>query len=194
MEKEKFITKNVTEFPIGDSGFYFSQNKIDADYIIDNINHICGSLYEISVMGVVGKTCWSMYTLDLDDKEIHPGYVKKISESLYAIFDIPSIDVGWPAEDIIIIKNVISGKKIPINFDAPADENIVTSGDFFILSGSIVDIIDGEQNIKKEWKVFLNKDGKIVYKGFCWEYQLLDNKIFIKKFKSSKKFTEINLN
>lgn len=201
MKENTLITKKVTELPIGDSGFYFNNDKIEG-YSIEDINHISGSLYEITLRGMktvdsdefskTSTTCWDMSIVDLDDKKIHPGYAEKINESLYAIFDIPSIEVGWPAHDVVIIKNVTTGKKIQIEFEAAASEKIKTDGDLYILSGSIFGQINDET--QKEWRVFLNQEGKIIYKGFCWKYQLLENKIVVKKFKTSKKLVERTFN
>lgn len=197
MKKESLITQKVTELPIGDSGFYFNEDKIGG-YSIEEINHISSSLYEITLRGMktvdsdefskTSTTCWDMTILDLDDKKLHPGYAEKINESLFAIFDIPSLEVGWPAHDVIIIKNVTTGKKTYIEFEVAASEKIKTDGDLYILSGSIFNQINYEA--QKEWRVFLNQDGKIIYKGFCWKYKLIDNKIVIKKFKTSKRLIE----
>lgn len=190
---EKLITKKVTDLPIGDSGFYFSSNKINGFYV-EGISHISHSLYKISTVGMktvsrgCSETCWDTYTLDLDNKEVFPGYAEKINESLYAIFDIESIDIGWPAHDVIVIKNVTTGKKNVIEFEAAANEEIETDGSLYILSGSIFDGINYEE--QKRWKVFMDQDGKIIYKGFCWEHQLFGNKLLIKKFKTSKGFVE----
>ena len=197
MKKDALITKKVTELPIGDSGLYFNKDKIEG-YSIEEITHISSGLYEIALRGMKTvrrnewTTCWDMTILDLDDKKLHPGYAEKINESLYAIFDLNSIEVGWPARDVVIIKNVVTGKKTYIVFEAAADEEVKTDGGLHILSGSIFGETYNE--VQKEWKVFLKNDGKIIYKGFCWEYNLVDNKIVIKKFKTSKRVIERTFN
>ena len=197
------ITKKVTELPIGDSGFYFSENKI-GNYSIEEINYIASSLYEIILRGMktshsdkisrTSETCWDMSILDLNDKEIYPGYAEKINESLYAIFDIESIEVGWPAHDVVIIKNIVTGKKFSIEFEAALSEEIQIDDDLYILSGSIFAEINNEWIEQKKWKVFIDQNGGIIYKGFCWEYQMFNNKIVIKKFKTSKKVIERTFN
>jgi hypothetical protein len=200
MRKRDFITQEETEFPIGDSGLFFKKDFLFENLSVNSIKHISGSLYEImfwglkpiehDVISTVSKSVWNMCILDINDGQLHAGYAQKLNENLYAIFDLSSIDVGWPAHDVIIIKNIINNRKYEIIFEAPAEEKFVVEKNLFIFQGCLGNIIDQKWEDERRWRIFINKDGKVIYKGFCWEYQFSENTLIIKKDISSSRKTK----
>lgn len=201
------ITKQKTSLPIGNSGFFLKEKEKIEDMSIESIEPITGSLYEIHLCGTkvissdefsrTSATGWDLNILDLDDQKFHPGYANKLNGHLYAILDIQSIEVGWPAYDTAIIKNTKTGRKITIESGTPLDEEIVTKNNLFILEGSLwVEHDDWKKTYveEKRWRAFIDEEGKLIYKGFCWEYRIGENFLMIKRGKTSRKERIIRLN
>lgn len=200
------ITTEKTSLPIGNSGFFLKEKEKIEDMLIESIESISGSLYEIHLCGMrvtssdefsrTSAECWDLNILDLDDQKFYPGYAKKLNGHLYAILDIRSIEVGWPAYDTAIIKNTKTGRKITIESGAPLNDEIVTKDNLFILEGSLwIEHDWGEPYVEeKRWRAFIDEEGKLIYKGFCWEYRISQNFLIIKRGKTSKKERVVRLN
>ena len=190
------VTTTRTSLPIGRSGYFFPEDTKINDMGIIGTSKIAGSLWKIQLSGVkfirddeTGKeygTCFDLVIFDADDQKIHPGYCKKISKSLFAIFDTPSTLLSWPTDDAIVIKNIQTGKKKFLEPKAPTTDGKVTKDqNLFILEGELW----SEEEKLEHWRAFVNPEGQIVYEGPCWSYQINDNKLKIKKTKTSKKCT-----
>ncbi len=197
------ISKQKNDFPIGDTEYYFKSDELDGGYRILRIIPFIANLYELEIegmkfvesdeTGVTHKTDFDSVILDMDDKKIIDGYAIKMNEKLWAIFDILSVDIGWPADDTITIKNIETKKQTAINFKAPLEDNFKKINNLFLFEGFLGESISGvEFNEKKRWRVFINQEGEIIYKGFCWNYELNSNTLIISKFKNSKNLLTIS--
>lgn len=202
------ITQNKTSTPIGRSGFYFTDNIKINDLSVDSIKKIprsC-SLYEVRLsesrfvssdeVGTVHASAWDMIIFDSDDQKIHDGFAKRMNKDLFAIFDTKSCFTGWPAEDEIIIKNTLTGKKSNLRPRAPVEDGKITRiNNLFIFEGELWDCkcccIPCQK--KDHWRAFVNTEGKILYDGWCWDYSIENNILTIKRWRNSKKLLSINL-
>lgn len=194
---EELITKEKTELPIGDTGLFINPYLRIDDYNVMKVDYIAGNLYKLKLEGMilassdetgtVHKTDFDTVILDMDDKQIIAGYAVKMNEKLWVIFDTTSCFIGWPADDIITIKNIQTGKKISIEAQAPFVEEFHRAENLFIFKGCLWEGGTYSFVETKRWMVFINQEGKVIYKGFCWEYELKKNELIIKKFKKSRK-------
>lgn len=201
------ITTEKTNLPIGNSGFFIKEGEKIEDMSIESIEPISGSLYEIHLCGMkvtesdefssTSAQCWDLNILDLDDQKFYPGYANKLNGHLYAILDIQSIAVGWPAWDTAIIKNTKTGRKITFESGTPLDDEIVTKDNLFIFGGTLfTEQGDWPKTYveEKRWRAFVDEEGKLIYKGFCWEYRIGENFLAIQRGKTSRKERIVPLN
>lgn len=189
------ITRTKTSFPIGKSGFYLTSKRLGGMYI-ESIKKVAKSLYAVRLtgmgnyrvdeLGTSASTVWDMTIFDTDEKSFTSGYVKKISDKLYAIFDISSHEVGWPAEDVVVIKNIQTGKRTTIRYKAPANDGLVLKRkNFFIFSGE-KSLFKGDTSMPsdcskiKRWAAFVDKEGRLVHSGSCRlsEAEMYDEAVF----------------
>lgn len=195
---EKFVTDQPTDFPIGESGF-FLKSKI-GELSVLSVEQIKGSLYKVNLYGLMtdhsdefsigSKTYNDSIVLDMDDQELITGYALQMNDFLFVIFDVPSIDVGWPAEDTVTIKNLLTKKRITISSKTPLEDGeIKEDGNLFVFEGELWEQKNDTGNVinTKKWRAFINDEGRVVYQGFCWEYSNSQKGLLIKRSRTSKK-------
>jgi hypothetical protein len=199
MNENEFITKQETDLPIGSTGFFINSDLYDGNYSVINVIHLEASLYNLKLVGMkfLGSdetgtthgTCYDAIILDMDDQSIIDGYAVKISAKLWAIFNIESDEVGWPAEDIVCIKNIQTGERSIIECQAPLKEEVERVGNFFLFQGSLGQVVNGFKFIEtRRWASFINEEGKKIYSGFCWDYELKPDSLIIKRGKRSTSY------
>jgi len=197
---KNFITNEPTSLPIGETGLFIVEETKIEDLYIEKVEHIAGSLYKLELFGMritevdeVGrcsKTVWDSVILDMDDQETIPGYACSMSENLWAIFDIMSIEVGWPAYDEVTVKNLKTGKRFTLVANAPLEDEFQKSHELFVFEGSLFDLDKDKET--KRWKAFVDNNGKIIFRGFCWDYKTTQKTLTVQLHRTSKKKLVIN--
>jgi len=196
MKNEDFITTEETEFPIGISGLFLRKDLNMEGKKIDSIKQINNVLYEVMFYGFVfvesdeisslSGTKFDCSIFDLDDKSLTPGYEKKLSENIYLIF----------SDEHIFIKNIVSHKKLKIcliGYSLESEDLIYLENNIFLIEKDFK-YIDGEfTELKIPFRIFINQNGEILYKGFCFNYQIYRDKLVIRKKEKIHDLIEFNI-
>jgi hypothetical protein len=198
-DMKEFITKDETDLPVGTTGFFISKDFNVGNLVVYKVELIEESLYKLFLQGlrfVRGdefgaeySSCFGCVILDMDDRSIISGYAEKMSNDLYAILDVNSTLIGWPADDDVVIKNIKTGEKTYFSASASLEEKFRKEKNLFIFEGYL-GVVHGDKvgfEETKRWRAFINEKGEKIYKGFCWEYSIEQNFLFVKKGKRSKK-------
>ncbi|MFA6251503.1 MAG: hypothetical protein WC603_02660 [Candidatus Paceibacterota bacterium] len=197
---KNFITNESTSLPIGKTGLFIVEDTKIEDLDINKVEYIAGSLYKLELRGMrvteadetgrCSKTVWDSEILDMDDQETIPGYACPMSENLWAIFNVTSIDLGWPSYDEVIVKNIETKKRVTLTSNAPLDEEFENSDGLFVFKGSLFDYDKNKE--MKRWRAFVDNNGKVIFRGFCWDYKITNKTLIIQRGRTSSKKHFVN--